>query len=84
MCFFYYLYVSVGKQQVHDDVLGENFRVVDSEFDARKLLGQLLSLVLLPGLPDVVQQGVLKRSTVGDRQVQGGTIRTEACGERSK
>lgn len=58
-----YLYVPVRKQQVHHDVLGENLRVVDPEFNAGELLGQLLSLVLLSGLPDVVQQGVLKRGT---------------------
>lgn len=54
-----YLYVSVGEQQVHDDVLREDLGVVDPEFDAGQLLGQLLALVLLPGLADVVQQGVL-------------------------
>lgn len=63
------LYVSVGKQQVHDDVLGEDLCVVDPEFDSGKLLGQLLSLVLLSGLPDVIQQGVLKGSAAGDRQM---------------
>lgn len=52
MC--WYLYVSVREQQVHDDVLSEHLCVVDSEFDAGKLLGQLLSLVLLSGLPDVI------------------------------
>lgn len=59
-----YLNVSVGKQQVHDDVLRQNLCVVDPKFNPGELLGQLLSLVFLPGLPDVVQQGVLKGSTV--------------------
>lgn len=63
-----YLYVSVGKQQVHDNVLSEDLCVVDSEFDTRKLLGQLLSLVLLPGLPDVIEQRVLEGGTEGDGQ----------------
>ena len=55
----WYLNVSVGEQQVHDDVLRQDLGVVDPEFDAGKFLGQFLSLVFLPGLPDVVQQGVL-------------------------
>lgn len=63
------LYVSVRKQQVHDDVLGEDLCVVDPKFDSGKLLGQLLSLVLLSGLPDVIQQGVLKGSAAGDGQM---------------
>lgn len=49
-----HLYVSVGEQQVHDDVLGEDLCVVDPEFDSGKLLGQLLSLVFFSGLPDVI------------------------------
>lgn len=68
LCVCLHLYVSVGKEQVHDDVLREDLRVVNSEFDARQLLGQLLSLVLLPGFPDVVKQGVL----------EGGTAKTDA------
>lgn len=70
-----YLYVSVGEQQVHDDVLREDLSVVDAEFDAWKLLRQLLSLVLLSGLPDVIQQGVLKGGTAADRkrsETEGG------------
>lgn len=63
-----YLYISVGKQQVHHDVLREDLCVVDSEFNAGKLLGQLLSLIFLSGLSDVVQQGVLKRGAAGDRR----------------
>lgn len=61
-----YLYVSVREQQVHDDVLREDLGVVDAELDARELLRQLLSLVLLPRLPDVVQQRVLEGGTAAD------------------
>ncbi len=63
-----YLYVSVGKQQVHDDVLSEDLRVVNAEFDAGELLRQLLPLVFLSCLPDVIQQRVLVGSTAEDRQ----------------
>jgi len=58
-----YLYVSVGEEQVHDDVLGEHLGVVDAQLDAGKLLGELLPLVLLPRLADVVQQRVLEGGT---------------------
>lgn len=51
---FVYLYVSVGEQQVHDDVLGQDLRVVDAEFDAGELLGELLALIFLSGLSDVI------------------------------
>lgn len=56
----FHLYVSVGEEQVHDDVLGQDLGVVHAELDAGQFLGQLLALVLLPGLPDVVQQRVLE------------------------
>lgn len=62
-----YLDVSVGEQQVHDDVLGQDLRVVDAELDAGQLLGQLLALVFLSGLSDVVQQSVFEGGAVKTR-----------------
>lgn len=50
-----YLDISVGKEQVHDDILGQHLRVVDAELDPGQLLGQLLPLVLIPGFPDIIQ-----------------------------
>lgn len=68
-----YLDVSVGEQQVHDDVLGQDLRVVDAELDARQLLGQLLALVFLSGLSDVVQQSVFKGGAAKTRLTHNNT-----------
>lgn len=60
--------VSVGKQQVHDDVLGQNFGVVDAEFDAGEFFGQFFSLIFFSGFSDVIEQSVLKGGAAGDRR----------------
>lgn len=58
-----YLNVSVREEQVHDDVLRQDFSVVDAEFDSGKFLCQLLPLIFLSGFSYVVQQRVLKGGT---------------------
>lgn len=63
-----YLYVSVGEEQIHDDVLRQNFRVVDAQFDSRQFLGQFLTLILISSFSDVIQQRVFERSALKKRK----------------
>lgn len=55
-----YLDVPVREEQVHHDILSQNFGVIDAQLDSGQFLRQLLALVLLPSFTDVVQQGVFK------------------------
>lgn len=63
-----YLYVSVGEEQIHDDVLRQNLRVVDAQFDSRQFLGQFLTLILISSFSDVIQQRVFERSALKKRK----------------
>lgn len=63
-----HLYVSVGEEQIHDDVLRQNLRVVDAQFDSRQFLGQFLTLILISSFSDVIQQRVFERSALKKRK----------------
>lgn len=63
-----YLYVSVGEEQIHDDVLRQNLRVVYAQFDSRQFLGQFLTLILISSFSDVIQQRVFERSALKKRK----------------
>lgn len=58
-----HLHVSVGKQQVHDDVRAQQLHAVQSPLQASQLLPQLLPAEPLPGLPDVLPNGLPEIAT---------------------
>lgn len=67
-----YLDVSVGEQQVDDDVDWQALHVVQPLLDAAQLGSQLHARVELPGFPDLVQDGLPEVLTVkggGEREV---------------
>lgn len=66
-----HLHITIGEQQVHDDIQAQQLHAVQSPLQAGQLLPQLLPTKPLPCLSDVLPNGLPK-------------IATNLCGRRGR